>query len=87
MLGEKEKQKQAAWAVGAHANDVNKLIDWLIFFLKTAIGPGLDRLSFMSNELSQPPLDQNSKKERLYFMFYRQNCNYEIQKLKNLGEK
>ena len=31
MLGEKEKQKQAALAVGAHANDVNKLIDWLIF--------------------------------------------------------
>ena len=41
----------------------------------------------MSNELSQPPVDQNSKKERFYFMFYRQNYNYEIQKLKNLGEK
>ena len=31
MLGEKELKKQKQ-AVGAHANDVNKLIDWLIFF-------------------------------------------------------
>ena len=54
MLGEKEKQKQAAWAVGAHANDVNKLIDWLIFFLKTAIGPGLDRLSCQMNSRNPP---------------------------------
>ena len=29
MLEEKEKQKQE---VGANANNVNKLIDWLIFF-------------------------------------------------------
>ena len=41
MLGEKEKQKQAAWAVGAHANDVNKLIDWLIFFWKLRLDQGL----------------------------------------------
>ena len=30
MLGEKEKQKQE---VSARANDANKYIDWLIFFL------------------------------------------------------
>ena len=41
MLGEKEKQKQAAWAVGGHANDVNKLIDWLIFLWKLRLDQGL----------------------------------------------
>ena len=52
MSGEKEKQKQL---VGAHANDVNKLIDWLIFFfLETAIGPGLDRLLCQMNSRSPP---------------------------------
>ena len=38
MLGEKEKQKQV---VSARANDANKHIDWLIFFIiiiETVIG-------------------------------------------------
>ena len=85
MLGEKEKQNQAAWAVGAHANDVNKLIDWLIFFWKLRLDQGL--IGCHVKWTLATPVDQNSKKERFYFMFYRQNCNYEIQKLKNLGEK
>ena len=52
MLGEEEKQKQV---VGAHANDVNKLIDLLIFFFfETAIGPGLDRLLCQMNFRSPP---------------------------------
>ena len=41
MLGEKEKQKQV---VSARANDANKHIDWLIFFIiiiETVIGPTL----------------------------------------------
>ena len=38
MSGEKEKQKQA---VGAHANDVNKLVDWLILFWKLRLDQSL----------------------------------------------
>ena len=81
MLGEKEKQKQAE---GAHANDVNKLADWLIF-----LGGNCDWTrtwqAVMSNELSQPPVDQNSKKERFYFTFYRQNCLKTTQKIVSNG--
>ena len=39
----------------------------------------------MSNELSQRPIDQNSKKERFYFMFYRQNCLKTTQKIGSNG--
>ena len=39
----------------------------------------------MSNELSQRPIDQNSKKERFYFMFYRQNCLKTTQKIVSNG--
>ena len=42
MLEEKEKQKQE---VSARANDANKHIDWLSFFIiiiETVVGPGLD---------------------------------------------
>ena len=53
MLGGKEKQKQE---VSARANDANKHIDWLIFFviIETVIGPGLDRLSCQMNFRNAP---------------------------------
>ena len=53
MLEEKEKQKQE---VSAFANDVNKYIDWLIFFvsLKPVNGQGLDRLSCQMNSRNAP---------------------------------
>ena len=51
MLGEKEKQKQE---VSARANDANKHFDWLIFFIETVIGPGLDRLSCQVNSRHVP---------------------------------
>ena len=69
MLGEEEKQKQV---VGTHANDVNKLIDWLIFFWKLRLDKGLTGCHVKWTLAA--PVDQNSKKERFYFMFYRQNC-------------
>ena len=40
MLGEKEKQKQV---VSARANDANKHIDWLIFFLLLLLKLWLDQ--------------------------------------------
>ena len=60
MLGEKEKQKQE---VVARANDANKRIDWLIFFYWNC---DLTRAwrAVTSNEHSQRPMDQNSKKQR-----------------------
>ena len=82
MLGEKELKKQKQ-AVGAHANDVNKLIDWLIFFGNCDWTRAWQAV--MSNELSQPLVDQNSKKERFYFMFYRQNCLKTTQKIVSNG--
>ena len=63
MLGEKEKQKQV---VSARANDANKHIDWLIFFIiiiETVIGPGLDRLSCQKNSRNAPEI-KTRKKER-----------------------
>ena len=51
MLGEKEKQKQE---VSTRANDANKHIDWLIFFIETVIGPGLDRLWCKMNSRNGP---------------------------------
>ena len=53
MLGEEEKQKQE---VSARANDSNKHIDWLIFFIiiETVIGPELDRLSCQMNFRNAP---------------------------------
>ena len=51
MLGEKEKQKRE---VSTRANDANKYIDWLIFFIETVIGPGLDRLSCQMNSRKDP---------------------------------
>ena len=42
MLGEKEKQKHD---MSVRANDANKHIDWLIFFIETVTGQGRDRLS------------------------------------------
>ena len=53
MLGEEEKQKHV---VSARANDENKHIDWLIFFviIETVIGPGLDRLSCQMNFRNAP---------------------------------
>ena len=53
MFADKEKQKQE---VSAHANDANKHIDWLIFFIETMIGPGLDRLSCQMNSRNPPNL-------------------------------
>ena len=63
MLGEKEKQKQV---VSARANDANKHIDWLIFFIiiiETVIGPGFDRLSCQKNSRNAPEI-KTRKKER-----------------------
>ena len=53
MLEEKEKQKQE---VSAFANDANKYIDWLIFFLslKPVNGQGLDRLLCQMNSRNAP---------------------------------
>ena len=52
MLGEKEKQKQE---VSARANDANKHIDWLIFFIiETVTGPGLARLLCQMNSRNGP---------------------------------
>ena len=39
MLGEKEKQTKQD--VSARANDANKHIDWLFFFIETVIGPAV----------------------------------------------
>ena len=46
-----EIKKNKEHEVSARANDANKHIDWLIFFLETVIGPGLDhdRLSCQMN--------------------------------------
>ena len=64
MLEEKEKQKQE---VSAFANDANKYIDWLIFFFFIIETGEWTRVwqAVMSNELSQRPIDQNSKKQPL----------------------
>ena len=53
MLEEKEKQKQE---VSAFANDANKYIDWLIFFLslKPVNGQRFDRLSCQMNSRNAP---------------------------------
>ena len=48
---ELEKEKQV---VSAHANDANKLIAWLNFFIETVIGPVLDRLSCQMNSSNAP---------------------------------
>ena len=63
MLGEEEKQKQE---VSARANDANKHIDWLIFFFCYYWNCDWTRAwqAVVSNELSQRPIDQKSKKER-----------------------
>ena len=61
MLGEKEKQKQV---VSARANDANKHIDWLIFFIiiiETVIGPGLDRPSCQKNSRNAPEIKTRQK--------------------------
>ena len=69
MLGEEEKQKHV---VSARANDENKHIDWLIFFCYywncdwTRAWQAV-----VSNELSQHPIDQKSKKERFLQSFSR----------------
>ena len=63
MLGEKEKQQQE---VSARANDANKYIDWLIYYYYywncdwTRAWQAV-----VSNELSQRPIDQKSKKGAL----------------------
>ena len=63
MLGEEEKQQQE---VSARANDANKHIDWLIFYYYywncdwTRAWQAV-----VSNELSQRPIDQKSKKGAL----------------------
>ena len=62
MLEEKEKQKQE---VSAFANDANKYIDWLIFFIIETGEWTRAWQAVMSNELSQRPIDQNSKKQPL----------------------
>ena len=61
MLGEKEKQKQV---VSARANDANKHIDWLIFFIiiiETVIGPKLGRLSCQKNSRNAPEIKTRQK--------------------------
>ena len=60
MLGEKKKQKQE---VSRRANDANKHIDWLIFFYENCDWTRAWQ-AVMSNELSQRPIDKNSKKQR-----------------------
>ena len=63
MLGEEEKQKQE---VSARANDANKHIDWLIFFCYYWNCDWTRAWQVVvSNELSQRPIDQNSKKGAL----------------------
>ena len=62
MLGEKEKQKQE---VSARTKDANKYIDWLIFFIIETGEWTRAWQAVMSNELSQRPIDQNSKKKPL----------------------
>ena len=54
MLGEKKKKQTNKQEVSAGANDVNKHFDWLIFFIETVIGPGLDRLSCQMNSHNAP---------------------------------
>ena len=63
MLGEEEKQKQE---VSARANDANKHIDWLIFFLlllKLWLDQGLTGCRVKWTFAT--PIDQNSKKGAL----------------------
>ena len=62
MLEEKEKQKQE---VSAFSNDANTYIDWLIFFIFETGEWTRAWQAVMSNELSQRPIDQNSKKQPL----------------------
>ena len=62
MLEEKEKQKQE---VSAFSNDANTYIDWLIFFIIETGEWTRAWQAVMSNELSQRPIDQNSKKQPL----------------------
>ena len=63
MLEEEEKQKHV---VSARANDENKHIDWLIFFCYYWNCDWTRAWQVVvSNELSQRPIDQKSKKERL----------------------
>ena len=62
MLEEKEKQKQE---VSAFSNDANTYIDWLIFFIIETGEWTRAWQAVMSNELSQRPIDQNSKKKPL----------------------
>ena len=52
MLGEKKRKNKQE--VSARANDVNKHFDWLIFFIESVIGPGLDRLSCQMNSRNAP---------------------------------
>ena len=80
MLGEKEQQKQA---VGAHANDVNKLIDWLIFFWKLRLDQGLIvcHVKWTLATPRRPKLEKGA----LLFYVYRQNCLKTTQKIVSNG--
>ena len=49
-----EKKETNKQEVSACANDVNKHFDWLIFFIESVIGPGLDRLSCQMNSRNAP---------------------------------
>ena len=68
MLGEKEKQKQE---VVARANDANKRIDWLIFFIETVIWPGLDGLSRQMNTRNAPWIKTRKSSAFSFYFNYR----------------